>query len=130
MNSYKYLNWNDYELAMSRFKDKYKTNEFSGIYGVPRGGLILAVGLSHKLKLKFLQKPEKNCLWIDDIIDSEQTFNKYEGKCKEYCCWVSKKQSNKYFSLLLCENWVVFPWESQKKQDIKNDVMKYVQRFD
>ena len=130
MSSYNYLDWFDFDLAISRLHDQYKNKTYSGIYGVPRGGLILAVALSHSLKLKYLDKPEKNCLWIDDIIDSEQTYDKYNNKCKDYCCWVSKKQSDKYFSLLLTDNWVVFPWESKKITDIKKDYGKYVQRFD
>tara|TARA_Y100000361_G_C11126336_1_gene326206 strand:+ start:633 stop:1025 length:393 start_codon:yes stop_codon:yes gene_type:complete len=129
MSKYAYLDWLDFDLAISRLYDRYKGMEFSGIYGVKRGGLILAVALSHQLKLKFLQKPEKNCLWVDDIIDSERTFNKYKGKCKEYCCWVSKKDNSKYFSLLLSKKWVVFPWESAKYTDIKEDYRKYVERI-
>ena len=129
MSKYAYLDWLDFDLAISRLYDRYKGIEFSGVYGVKRGGLALAVALSHQLKLKFLNKPNTDCLWVDDIIDSGATFVKYDGRCKDYCCWVARKTSNKYYSVVLSKKWVVFPWESAKHTDIKEDYRKYVERI-
>jgi len=78
MSKYAYLDWLDFDLAISRLYDRYKGIEFSGVYGVKRGGLALAVALSHQLKLKFLNKPNTDCLWVDDIIDSGATFVKWK----------------------------------------------------
>ena len=46
MSKYAYLDWLDFDLAISRLYDRYKGIEFSGVYGVKRGGLALAVALT------------------------------------------------------------------------------------
>ena len=37
---------------------------------VPRGGLCLAVALSHKLKINLISKPIKNSLIVDDVYET------------------------------------------------------------
>jgi len=46
-----YFTWSEFDKSVEEIADKCRFKEFSGIYGVPRGGLCLAVALSHKLKL-------------------------------------------------------------------------------
>ena len=60
-----YFTWNEFDKSVEEIADKCRSKEFSGIYGVPRGGLCLAVALSHKLKIKLISKPIKNSLIVD-----------------------------------------------------------------
>ena len=46
-----YFTWSEFDKSVEYIADKCKILEFSGIYGVPRGGLCLAVALSHKLNI-------------------------------------------------------------------------------
>jgi len=41
---------------------------YSGIYGVPRGGIPLAVALSEKLGLPLVSSPDSNTLIVDDVV--------------------------------------------------------------
>ena len=43
----KHFTWSEFDKSVEEIADKCKFREFSGIYGVPRGGLCLAVALSH-----------------------------------------------------------------------------------
>jgi len=129
MSSYSFLNWLDFELAIKTLYDKYKNNTYNGIYGVPRGGLVLAIKLSHLLNIPLLTKPDKKGLWIDDIIDSGKTFEKYKNSSKDYCCWIARKNNNLYYNIDINQNWIVFPWESDKKKQILKDKELYVNRF-
>ena len=45
-----YFTWEEFDKSVEYIANQCKFLEFSGIYGVPRGGLCLAVALSHKLK--------------------------------------------------------------------------------
>ena len=52
-----FISWSEYELYIDRIADwvKYKCDEDIGaIYGLPRGGLPIAVSLSHRLDLPIL----------------------------------------------------------------------------
>ena len=86
----------------------------SGVYGIPRGGLIFAVLLSHRLNIPLLAAPCKDCLIVDDIADTGKTLVHYKecGYCittmfyhSQSCVapdyWYAKKQ----------DDWVVYPWE-------------------
>lgn len=62
---------NDYLNHIASIIDPH---EYSGVYGIPRGGLVLASWLAHKLYLPLLFAPSKNCIIIDDICDSGETL--------------------------------------------------------
>ena len=64
----KYFSWCEFDKSVENIANKCKFLEFSGIYGVPRGGLCLAVALSHKLKIELISKPIKNSLIVDDAV--------------------------------------------------------------
>ena len=57
-----YFTWSEFDKSVEQIANKCRFKEFSGIYGVPRGGLCLAVALSHKLKIKLISEPVKNSL--------------------------------------------------------------------
>ena len=46
-----YFTWREFDQSVEQIANKCRLKDFSGIYGVPRGGLCLAVALSHKLKI-------------------------------------------------------------------------------
>lgn len=68
---------------------KEKTEELSrrayggsweNIYGIPRGGLVVAVYLSHLLKLPIIlnqQEVSRHTLVVDDIVDSGKTIEQF-----------------------------------------------------
>ena len=79
----KYFTWSEFDESVEHIAKECHYLDFSGIYGVPRGGLCLAVALSHKLKIKLISKPTKNSLIVDDIYETGITlknFKDIEGK--------------------------------------------------
>lgn len=59
---------------------KQTEGKYTGVYGVPRGGLILAVMYSYRNNIPLLLAPQKGCLVIDDDIGTGLTINPYIGK--------------------------------------------------
>jgi len=49
-----YFTWREFDKSVEHIANKCKLSDFSGIYGVPRGGLCLAVALSHKFKIELI----------------------------------------------------------------------------
>ena len=74
-----YFSWNEFDKAVEHIANKCKSLEFSGIYGVPRGGLCLAVALSHKLKIELISEPIKNSLIVDDVYETGITLTSYKN---------------------------------------------------
>ena len=77
-----YFTWGEFDKSVEQIAKKCMFKEFSGIYGVPRGGLCLAVALSHKLKIELISEPLKNSLIVDDVYETGltlRTFKDIEG---------------------------------------------------
>lgn len=97
-----------------------KKGSLSAIYGIPRGGLVLAVRLSHKLNLPLVTDKSlisKSTLVVDDIADSGNTLESFSSKNKYITATLFYNLDSTckptYFSRKK-EKWVVFPWEEEK----------------
>ena len=55
----------------------FREKGYSGIYGIPRTGIYLAIALSEKLNLPLLQSPEKESLIVDAIVDTGVSRDQY-----------------------------------------------------
>ena len=108
--------WKQFNESVEKLTQKIKRSNliFDGIYGVPRGGLPLAVALSHTLKLPLLLNPSKDSLVVDDISDNGDTL--LHMKNKRIATLVSTEwtisppdYTDKYKRNR--KDWIVFPWE-------------------
>lgn len=116
-----YVSWKDLEDFADSLLIEMKNQHFkpTGVYGIPRGGLILATLLSYKLDIPLLMNASKGCLIIDDIADSGRTllhftendtqFNKYFIATMYYHQRSVVKPN--YYKFEKQDKWIVFPWE-------------------
>ena len=124
-----YFSWNEFDKSVDIIANKCKVYDFSGIYGVPRGGLCLAVALSHKLKINLISEPKKNALIVDDVYETGITlknFKDIEGAM--FFVLFSKIKPTWWNTLYRSEKskWIVFPWESTFNSE--SDREKYLTR--
>lgn len=139
------LTWDAFDEAVQAATAEFKNSAWvtdgncSGIYGIPRGGLILAVALSHHLELPLLLQPQKRCIIVDDVIETGVTFHNLLDHCNKEMgisdndlaawCWISKNPElgkaghHKYVDP---DVWVVLPWEDWAKA--ADDMRKYYER--
>ena len=73
-----YFTWREFDKSVEHIANKCCFKKFSGIYGVPRGGLCLAVALSHKLKIELISEPLKNSLIVDDVYETGLTLTSFK----------------------------------------------------
>tara|TARA_R100000329_G_scaffold127530_1_gene106219 strand:- start:682 stop:1065 length:384 start_codon:yes stop_codon:yes gene_type:complete len=109
------FSWKSFDSAVKLATTKYKDQKFVGVYGIPRGGLCLAVTLSHYLNIPLLDLPQDDCLIVDDIYDSGKTLEKYKTyKNCSYFVLISKQDPTWFSSFITTKSkgWVVFPWEN------------------
>ena len=110
-----YFTWSKFDKSVEKIANKCKILQFSGIYGVPRGGLCLAVALSHKLKIKLISEPIKNSLIVDDVYETGITLKPlrhFEGAI--FFVLFSKIKPTWWNTVFVTKKseWIVFPWEN------------------
>ena len=111
----RYFSWREFDQSVDYIANQCKEMKLTGIYGVPRGGLCLAVALSHKLNLQLFEKPLKNSLIVDDVYETGITLSNFKNiEGVNFFVLVSKKKPIwwKSVNLSLKEEWIVFPWEN------------------
>lgn len=116
-----YVRWEDIENYVRNVAEFYKNDNITGVFGIPRGGLIYAVLLSHLMHIPLLMSATENCIIIDDIADSGETLLHYQnnssgdGKNKYHITTMYYKKSSlvkpEYYYKEKRDKWIVYPWE-------------------
>jgi len=115
------MSWVEFEVAVHDIADQIIKSKtlISNIYGQPRGGLILAVRLSHLLNKPLINKSyfaDENTLWVDDVIDTGCTIHIAKGRWIIAVLYYNPKCLYKpdFYSLKKPkDSWIEFPWESK-----------------
>ena len=123
-----YFSWSEFDKSVEHIANKCMFFKFSGVYGVPRGGLCLAVALSHKLRINLISEPIKNSLIVDDVYETGITLNTFKDiKGATFFVLFSKVEPSWWNSVHISEkkDWIVFPWESKLNfQNERNEFIK------
>ncbi|MBO8219210.1 phosphoribosyltransferase [Prochlorococcus marinus CUG1416] len=110
-----YFTWNDFDNSVKHIANKCNLLEFSGVYGIPRGGLCLAVALSHKLKINLISEPIKNSLIVDDVYETGITLNNFKDIEGAMFFVLFSKIKPTWWNTVHISNekeWIIFPWEN------------------
>ena len=113
----RYFTWNEFDKSVDYIAKKSNKLKLSGIYGIPRGGLCLAVALSHKLNVKIIETPLRNSLIVDDIYETGHTLNTFRNiEGVSFFVLFSKQKPIWWNTVNLSKDneWIVFPWENTK----------------
>jgi len=124
-----HFTWREFDKSVEHIYNKCKFIEFSGVYGVPRGGLCLAVALSHKLKINLISKPIKNSLIVDDVYETGITLNTFKNiDGAKFFVLFSKIKPIWWNTVHISEKseWIVFPWENFA--NLQSDREDYIKR--
>lgn len=117
------VTWDEVDKYLNGIAERVDPHTFSGVYGIPRGGLVLAAWLSHKLYLPMLFAPAPNCIIIDDICDSGETLLHHVNHSssptddKNYFITTMFYRENDlgikpdFYHEHKTDKWIVFPWE-------------------
>ena len=140
MNRYQ-VDWNEINYLV--FKIIYKIKEsnlkFKNIYGIPRGGLIPAVMLSHRLDIPLVKGDiGPDTLVVDDICDSGETLDKLVKKYQTLYSFPfnlktavlhCKPHTSCFEPTLYVEKWnknvwLTYPWEDKYSKTIQDYKVK------
>ena len=124
-----YLEWSEIHELVNILCKKIITEYpiIDSVMGLPRGGLIPAVMISHELGLPYVIHPGKNTLVVDDINDTGHTLSKAPGV---YHAVLHHKPTSKFkpnfYAKEVGEEWLVYPWEREDSEALP-DYLKQVE---
>jgi GTP cyclohydrolase IA len=104
-------------------------HKYASIYGVPRGGLALAMALSYSMNIPLVTHPNSESLIADDIIDSGATRKRYPNH--DFAC-IHAKPGNfdcpgQTFHVKSPEGWIIYFWEETEEKSITDSVVRQLQ---
>ena len=115
------VSWDEVNEYLNRVVSLVSSKDHSGVYGIPRGGSVLAAWLSHKLYIPLQPAPDKNSIIIDDICNSGDELsvclNVYHVSGENYFITTMYKGKEAPDDLIHFahrvkgEKWIAFPWE-------------------
>lgn len=124
-NNKLYLSWKWVDEQLNTIGERLESiDKLEFISGIPRGGLIPAVIMSHAFKIKYISYSSakmlpkdirENVLVIDDIADTGHTLK--EANELDFITGTlamrigSKTTPHFYGELIKDDRWLVFPWE-------------------
>jgi len=121
-----YLTWEQIDEAVDNLANQIKESKIyvAGIHGLPRGGLIPAVMLSHRLGVPLTLKLDKYALIVDDICDSGETIQYYIGSRLPVATihYKSTAKAEPTFHAVAADDniWYVYPWETTDSKTIQD----------
>lgn len=117
MNHIKSYSWSDFDQDIAYLARQLKERPpFQAIFGMPRGGLVVAVALSHRLKLPLVQRcgHGNRILWVDDIADSGRTIAHADVRRHSVAVLIQRISCSHEVLHARTEyssDWILFPWE-------------------
>ena len=138
-----YLNWTQIETQVDLLCNKITehvnnlttglfdpSDYYKGIYGIPRGGVILSVMMSHKLNIPYVDRLQslygERFLIVDDIADTGHTLDQMKAEVFDNADIATihyNKESlvqPKYWVSYKDDRWIVYPWESVDSKAIQD----------
>ncbi len=126
------IDWNDIDRLALALEERIRASgrSFNAVYGVPRGGLILAVLLSHRLGLKVLLDAARigeDTLVVDDLSDSGETLQNISAATGAISTAVLYHGADSaftptFFAAAKPDGWLVFPWETAESSQYDSTV--------
>ena len=120
-----YLSWKWVDEQINKIGDKLEGLDLEFVSGIPRGGLIPAVMMSHAYGIKYISyssakmlplKLRKKTLIVDDISDTGLTMSeadKLKFITSSLCTRIGTKTLPRLTGELISgQQWLVFPWET------------------
>ena len=117
------LDWGEIDRLVDILCEKIITElpSIDSVMGLPRGGLIPAVMVSHRLGLPLVTLPEPHTLVIDDIADSGVTLTNTPGiytAVLHYKPHTSVFKPDLFSVLYKGDDFLVYPWEHEDAEPI------------
>jgi len=106
------ITWADIDDAVSALCARIPAR-CSSVWGVPRGGVPVAVAVSERTGLTLVAEPTIGTLIVDDLVDSGRTLTPWHEDGHDVDALFQKPTSPRHLApeAAARHGWLVFPWE-------------------
>ena len=124
----RHVTWQEFDALVDRIERPI----CDSLCPIPRGGLVLAVALSHKFGIPLVERPTRKSVFVDDIADSGKTLLNWKIKYGNTPSVVLFRRAScspigiSAAEVVESEDWIVFPWENKEKA--QEDYEAYIAR--
>ena len=96
---------------------------FPDIYGIKRGGQVVAVYLSHRLGLPITESPSQSTLVVDDVCEKGNTLSLWvnRGNFSAVLYYNTQAKVKPNFWVIEMTDFIRFPWETKKSAKVDYD---------
>jgi hypothetical protein len=96
------------------------------VYAIPRGGVPVAFALSDLLKIVHVSNPKDADIFVDDILDTGATRNKYLEQFPNtpFYALIDKEEEDHATRF---PGWIVFPWEGSAEAGITDNITRILE---
>jgi GTP cyclohydrolase IA len=107
---------NEWLKLIEEMIERNNWKNYTGVFGVPRGGTLIATIISERTGIKLLDSTTEDCIVVDDLIDSGKTKDKY--KYFKFDALIEKQDNE----------WINFWYEDEQKdaEDIVTRMIEYI----
>lgn len=91
--------------------NRHRYAELDSVYGVPRGGVPVAVMVANKLQLPLVDVPRAGSLVVDDLVDSGATLSRHPDHVRDALLRKPHSPDQLAPDAKEVTGWVTFPWE-------------------
>jgi hypoxanthine phosphoribosyltransferase len=121
------ITWDEFEDDVGRLAEKLASKGIRSVRGIARGGLVVAVKLSHIMNVPYSENADTV---VDDILETGKTISRFtDMRC--ICLYDKPGKRDERYEMpkdltigvaLMSNAWYVFPWEdrSRAQEDYEN----------
>lgn len=128
------LGWNEVATGAARLANRWskriESGEITSVFGVPRGGVPVALLVRETAALPIVEYPSLHTLIVDDLIDSGATAARwFERGLAYFDALYRKPHSPTEFAPYAeqVDRWLVFPWESTDEVPAEDGVIRLLE---
>jgi len=120
-----FISWEEFDRMLLQLIDKIKEGgcKYCGVYGIPRGGLVLATCLSHRLNVPLIfdkNDVTNEVLVVDDISDNGTQLLRWFEIGNDIATihstsWTKSPPKYSVENKLREDTWIVYPWECREE---------------
>lgn len=123
------VTWEGAQDEAKRLAYRHHNANLSGVFGIPRGGVPVALMAASHLGVPVLDEPQPGALIVDDLVDSGRTWERWHRDDCIFDTLYRKPWAPAHVAPAATQvgDWMQFPWETSDGSDITDAITRLIQ---